>query len=97
MSRMRAQSAGRNSLPKTKRNLDRRKLTVELIDRLLDLQAEEHGELADEFMEAIWGRDGEEGVLRDLLILARVALDHINVVIIERGPTEVEALTHNKM
>ena len=64
---------------------ERRKITVELLDKLLE-QAKSGDDIEDpgwdELMEIIWGDEKFEGAIRDILILARVAVDHLNVVIV---------------
>lgn len=64
------------------------KLTVEIIDRLIafgSLEGKALDPVWDEYMELLYG-DGKthSGALHDLCVLARVALEHLNVVIVQR-------------
>lgn len=64
--------------PKTE--LKHRRLTLELIDKMLDLYREEPGDANwDKFMELFWGKADEEAIILELLTLARVALVHLNL------------------
>lgn len=60
--------------------LKHRRLTLELIDKMLDLYREEPGDANwDKFMELFWGKSDEEAIVLELLTLARVALVHLNL------------------
>lgn len=61
--------------------LVRRKLTVELVDQMLDLYREEPGDQNwDVFMEILWGKANEDSFMLELLTLARVALMHLQSI-----------------
>ena len=78
-------------MPRLKQ-LKRRKLTVELIDELLRIHDVDLDDPDwERYMEMLWGMEGEEGIMLDLLVLARVALEHINVVIVQGGPKDAKA------
>lgn len=69
---------------------ERRKITVELLDKMLSADADEGKDADfDELMEVLWGDERFEGVFRDVLILARVAVDHLNVVIVQTSKGRV--------
>ncbi len=65
------------------------KLTVEIIDKMMELRLAVKGDdwdekAWDELMEFLWGSEQHGGALPDLLVLARVALEHLNTVIVRK-------------
>lgn len=59
------------------KKLKPRRLTLEVLDQMLDLYRKEPGDGWDAFMELLWGKASEDDVMIDLLTLARVALVHL--------------------